>query len=80
MGVAVTDASGQGHLDLFKTNFAGDIPNFYRNVGEGQFEDVCIDAGLAVDNRFVSWGTGFADFDNDGAPDIFVVTGHVYRR
>jgi len=78
MGVAVTDASGKGHLDLFKTNFAGDIPNFYQNVGEGQFEDICIDAGLAVDNRFVSWGAGFPDFDNDGAPDIFVVTGHVY--
>ena len=78
MGVAVTDASGQGHLDLFKTNFAGDVPNFYQNVGQGQFEDLCIDAGLAVDNRYVSWGAGFPDFDNDGVPDIFVVTGHVY--
>jgi hypothetical protein len=31
-----------------------------------------------VDNRFVCWGTGLEDFDNDGWPDISVATGHIY--
>jgi hypothetical protein len=26
----------------------------------------------------VNWGAGFVDYDNDGWPDIFHVTGHVY--
>jgi len=30
------------------------------------------------DNRFVCWGTGFEDFDNDGWQDISVATGHIY--
>src|SRR5437879_3179007 len=33
---------------------------------------------VAVETRFVSWGTGLVDLDNDGYPDIFVVTGRVY--
>jgi hypothetical protein len=35
-------------------------------------------SGLAVETRFVCWGTGIEDLDNDGFPDIFVVTGNVY--
>ena len=34
--------------------------------------------GLHVQNRYVQWGTGLYDFDNDGAEDLFYVTGHVY--
>ena len=29
-------------------------------------------------NKYVGWGTAFMDYDNDGWPDIFLVTGHVY--
>ena len=35
-------------------------------------------AGLGVETRYVSWGTGIVDLDNDGLPDLFVVTGNVY--
>jgi len=40
MGVAVGDFDSDGRLDLIKTNFAGDHPNVYRNLGKGVFEDV----------------------------------------
>lgn len=55
MGVAVGDFTGEGHLDIFKTNFAGDLPVLYRNLGKGVFEDATRTSGLAVDNRFVCW-------------------------
>jgi hypothetical protein len=78
MGLAVGDCNGEGHLDIFKTNFAGDLPVLYRNLGKAVFEDATRSSGLAVDNRFVCWGTGFEDFDNDGWPDITIATGHIY--
>ena len=78
MGLAVGDYDCDGHLDIFKTNFAGDLPVLFRNLGKGMFEDETLASGLAVDNRFVCWGTGLEDFDNDGWPDITVATGHIY--
>jgi hypothetical protein len=42
------------------------------------FEDVASAAGLAVENRYVEWGVGMPDLDNDGQPDLFYVTGNVY--
>ena len=35
-------------------------------------------AGLGVETRFISWGAGIVDLDNDGQPDLFWVTGSVY--
>jgi enediyne biosynthesis protein E4 len=78
MGVAVGDYNRDGLLDLLKTHFADDIPSLYRNLGKGLFEDVAAAAGLAVENRFVEWGAGLPDLDNDGLQDLFYVTGNVY--
>jgi hypothetical protein len=50
----------------------------YRNDGAGFFTDVTIRAGIGVETRYVGWGAGMADFDNDGLPDILMVTGGVY--
>ncbi len=78
MGLGLADFNGDGLLDLLKTHFADDIPALYRNLGRGQFEDVAIAAGLGVMNRYVEWGAGMPDLDNDGFPDIFYATGNVY--
>src|SRR5215471_7644574 len=78
MGVAVGDFDLDGNLDLFKTNFSDDTNVLYRNDGKGNFDDVTIRSGLAVETRYVGWGTGMVDLDNDGLLDLFVVTGTVY--
>jgi hypothetical protein len=78
MGVAVGDIHLTGHLDIFKTHFADDTNVLYRNNGGLRFDDVTTTSGLAVEARYVGWGAGFADLDNDGEPDIFYVTGNVY--
>lgn len=78
MGAYAGDYDLDGHLDLVKSHFQGQSTGLYHNNGKGQFEDVTGVAGLAPERRFISWGTGIVDFDNDGYPDIFVATGTVY--
>ncbi len=78
MGIAPGDYNLDGHLDLYKTHFTDDTNVLYKNDGKGNFDDVTTAAHLGVETRYTCWGTGMADFDNDGVPDIFVVTGSVY--
>lgn len=78
MGVGVGDFNLDGHLDLFKTHFTGDTSVLYQNDGRGTFEDMTIAAKIGVETRYTCWGTGFQDLDNDGLPDIFIVSGSVY--
>ena len=78
MGVSAADYDLDGNLDLLKTNFAGDTPSLYRNLGGGNFEDATFTAGLGAHTQFLGWGCGFFDFDNDGWPDILICNGHVY--
>ena len=78
MGVGVGDINLDGSLDIVKTHFADDTDVLYINNGNGSFRDATIQCGLATETRFVNWGIGIADLDNDGLPDVFIVTGNVY--
>jgi hypothetical protein len=78
MGVSAADYDMDGNLDIVKTNFAGDTPSLYHNVGGGSFEDATFTAGLGAHTQFLGWGCGFFDMDNDGWPDILICNGHVY--
>jgi len=78
MGVSAGDYDLDGNLDILKTNFAGDTPSLYRNLGNGSFEDATFPAGLGKHTQYLGWGCGFFDMDNDGWPDILICNGHVY--
>lgn len=78
MGVAVGDYDCDGWFDIFKTNFADDTCNLYHNNGDGTFTDVTFASGIGINNRYVAWGCGFLDYDNDGWPDLMQINGHVY--
>jgi hypothetical protein len=78
MGIAVGDYDLDGSLDILKTHFSDDTNVLYRNDGKGNFDDFTLRAGLGVETRFVGWGAGIVDLDNDGHPDLFLVTGSVY--
>jgi enediyne biosynthesis protein E4 len=78
MGIGLGDYDLDGHTDVFKTHFQLQPSGLYHSSGKGDFEDVSTAAGIGNERRFVSWGAGIVDLDNDGWPDLFCVTGNVY--
>jgi len=77
MGVGVGDFVPDGHLDILKTHFADDRSALYHNDGKGYFLEATASSRLGVETRYVCWGNGIVDLDNDGFPDLFMVTGHI---
>ncbi len=81
MGADAADYDGDGRLDVFVTNFSHDYNTLYQNSADAFFSDVSYKANVAAPSLpYLGWGTGFADFDNDGLLDIFVANGHVYPQ
>jgi hypothetical protein len=78
MGLGIGDFDLDGQLDILKTHFTEDTPALYRNQLKAGFADLTIRAGLGVETRYISWGAGIVDLDNNGLPDLFWVTGSVY--
>ncbi len=78
MGIGVGDYKLNGTLGILKTHFADDTNVLYENDGKGEFTDVTLKSGLGVETRYVCWGAGIVDLDNDGLPDLFIAAGQVF--
>ena len=74
LGIAFADYDRDGHLDIFVANDS--MPEFlYHNKGDGTFEEVALRSGVAVDGEghtYAGMGVDFADYNNDGLPDLVV--------
>jgi hypothetical protein len=74
LGVAFADYDQDGWIDIYVANDS--VQCFlYRNKHDGTFEEVSLAAGAGFNEdgkTFAGMGTDFADYDNDGWPDIVV--------
>jgi enediyne biosynthesis protein E4 len=74
LGIAIADYDGGGHPDLFVANDSM-VEYLFHNKGNGTFEEVGLDADVAFDGEgrtYAGMGVDFADFNNDGLPDLFI--------
>lgn len=74
LGIAIGDYDRDGHIDLFVANDSM-VEYLYHNKGNGTFEEVGLPAAVAVNGdgqTYAGMGTEFADYNNDGWPDLFV--------
>ena len=69
-GLAAADFDDDGDIDLFVPNAAGSPDQLYRNLGNGQFEEIAAAAGLAsiARSRSALW----FDYDGDHRLDLVV--------
>jgi len=67
---SLADVDGDGRIDVYLPNQIGGN-ELWRNLGGGRFENVTEQSGLRL-RTGVSMAATFADFDNDGDPDVFV--------
>jgi enediyne biosynthesis protein E4 len=74
LGIAINDFDGDGWPDIVIANDS--FPEqLFRNNRDGTFTEVAVERGLAYDEdgkTFAGMGVDFADYDNDGRPDVFI--------
>jgi hypothetical protein len=83
MGIGVADYNRSGRASLFVTNYENELPALYTNLtenGNPRFIFDTLRTGVgAIGGNYVSWGTGFFDYDLDGWEDVMIVNGHAVR-
>ena len=81
MGGDFGDFDRDGKLDLVVTRFGNQPVSLYSNQAEKGFADNDYNAKIGrASSPPVKWGVGFADFDNDGWPDILVANGNISSK
>ena len=81
MGLAVGDYKNSGRVGIYTTTFSDDYNTLFENKGGGNFSEITSRTGIdGITYPFLSWGTEFIDYDNDGWKDIFVANGHVFPQ
>lgn len=74
--VSIVDVDRDGWLDIYVTNSCEGCQNrLYRNLGDGTFQDVAADMGVADVNQAgtgVSMGAVWGDYSNNGYEDLFL--------
>jgi len=79
MGIALADLDDNGTPDLFVSHLRDETNTLFVNEG-GVFTDLTARAGLGLPSLpTTGFGTGFADFDNDGILDCYVANGAVLK-
>jgi hypothetical protein len=77
MAADFADIDHRGDLDLLVTRYKHQPLGLYQNPGSGVFKEISSESRLVQSSDlFIRWGSGFADFDNDGWPDILVANGN----
>jgi hypothetical protein len=74
LGIALADYDRDGHIDLFVANDSM-VEFLYHNKGDGTFEEVGLLSEVAVDGdgrTYAGMGVDFADYNNDGWPDLVI--------
>ncbi|GGG99151.1 CRTAC1 family protein [Silvibacterium dinghuense] len=81
MGLAVGDYKNNGLVDFYTGTFSDDYKPLFENLGNANFSEISPQMHIAeVTYPFLTWATGFIDYDNDGWRDIFLANGHVYPQ
>lgn len=74
LGIGIADYDGDGRPDIFIANDSMEEFLFHQK-SDGTFEEVGLEAGVAVNDEggtYAGMGVDFADYNNDGFPDIVV--------
>jgi enediyne biosynthesis protein E4 len=74
LGIAIADFDNDGHPDIFVANDSM-VEFLFHNKGDGTFAEVGLEAAIAADEEgrtYAGMGTDFADYTNDGLPDLIV--------
>lgn len=74
LGIGFADYDRDGRMDIFVANDS--MPEFlFHQKKDGTFEEVGLETGASVNaegQTYAGMGIDFADYDNDGWPDIIV--------